>query len=385
MNIATLLLNQGRGSGEVARQQSRHLVAQGHRVFFMHPHMGEGVAGAENLDVPLHNATMPVHEYLPAKAANQRAVNQMSPEEAFSYLADYEKALEAVASECDIFYGHHANLTAIATHEVARRHGKPFVLFLHGTGIEPRHHGQFHDEVWERIELAIREADGILVTTEYVRDFLIRNLIDLPKDRFIVLPCGVDLSEFHPDRTHGLDEFNLSDPFVLCPGALTAAKGPQNVVAASKFYADLAPTLFIGDGELRGELETELGDRGRFLGFVSADHKARLINRAAVLTAAPEKKEHFGIIYAEALAGGTPVAAYGGGGVDSIVSHEVGVLTERNPESLGRAIRSLLESPEQRRAMGAAGRLRAEAEYADHKLGARLEAWLDGFVQKAGC
>jgi glycosyltransferase involved in cell wall biosynthesis len=37
MNVAILLLNSGRGSGEVARQQARYLASKGCRVFFMHP------------------------------------------------------------------------------------------------------------------------------------------------------------------------------------------------------------------------------------------------------------------------------------------------------------------------------------------------------------
>ena len=56
------------------------------------------------------------------------------------------------------------------------------------------------------------------------------------------------------------------------------------------------------------------------MGFVPTEDKTRLINAATLLTAAPEKKEHFGIIYAEALAGGTPPVTYTGGGVPSIVT-----------------------------------------------------------------
>lgn len=64
---------------------------------------------------------------------------------------------------------------------------------------------------------------------------------------------------------------------------------PQNVVEASKQYADLAQTLLIGAGELEKELEDNLGDRGKLLGFVSSGDKAQLINAAEILTAAPEK------------------------------------------------------------------------------------------------
>jgi glycosyltransferase involved in cell wall biosynthesis len=164
---------------------------------------------------------------------------------------------------------------------------------------------------------------------------------------------------------------------VICPGAVTELKGPQNVVAASLEYADLAPTIFIGDGALRPDLERELGDRGRFLGYVSDADKAALINEATILTAAPVKQEHFGIIYVEALAAGTVPVAYRGGGVGSIITRGVGVATERNPQLLGRAIRRLLEDEVELRQMAVAGRQRAEQLYDEAVLGAELTAWLE--------
>jgi glycosyltransferase involved in cell wall biosynthesis len=381
MNVAILLLNAGRGSGEVARQQGRYLVDQGHRVHFMHPGMKTGVPGAINTNIDLQSAVVPVHEYLPSAGSTQKQVARMSRDEAEPYVRDYVQALEGIIGDVDVVVGHHANLSAIATASVARREGKPYVLFLHGTGIEPRHEGLYDDRIWSEIQDAIEGAAGILVTTDYVRDELVRNLIDLPVERFLVLPCGVDLEEFKPggDRSIAV-KYSLPESYVICPGALTTSKGPQNVVKASVEYADLAPTVFIGDGDLRGELESELGSRGKFLGFVSAEDKAALINAASVLTAAPEKKEHFGIIYAEGLAAGTPSVAYEGGGVSSIVTPETGILTERDPRSLGRAIRSLLADPARRDRMAAEGRKRAEEKFSGDKLGRRLEVWLSGFA-----
>jgi len=192
-----------------------------------------------------------------------------------------------------------------------------------------------------------------------------------------VLPCGVDLDEFHSQPDPAVAEkYELPETFVICPGALTESKGPQNVVAASAEYADLAATVFIGDGELRSQLETDLGGRGKLLGFVPAADKSALIRTASILTAAPEKKEHFGIIYAEALAAGTPPVAYEGGGVSSIVTPETGILTKRDPEALGQAIRSLLSDGERLSTAARNARARAEECFSSQKLGKRLEDWL---------
>lgn len=378
MNIAILLLNQGRGSGEVAREHVRHLVRLGHKVFFMHPGIGAGIPGATNIDIALHTDVVPVHEYLPSAGDKQKQVARMTAEEMAAYLPDYEMALSSVAEEVDIFIGHHANLSAVAVHNVATAYKKPYVLFVHGTGIEPMHDGLWDAHNWRLIRQAIESARGIIVTTEYVRDALVKPLIPLPDDRFLILPCGVDLEDFRPDNTEGIREkFGLPDTYVICPGALTKSKGPQNVVAASTYYADLAQTIFIGDGELRTELEHELGSRGKFLGFVSAEDKAKLINAATLLVAAPDKNEHFGIIYAEALAGGTPCVAYEGGGVGSIVTPTEGILTPRSPQDLGKKIHFLLQNWGQRKQMSISCRARALAHYDYHHLVKELVSWLE--------
>ena len=377
MKIAVLMLNSGRGSGEVARQQIRYLASNGNRVYFMHPNIGEGTPGAINIDIELHTSTTPVHEHLPSAGRTQEQVAGMSYERALSYLSDYESALESVIDEVDIVLGHHASISAIAAANVAVRAGKPYVLFLHGTGIEPRHHGGYDDRIWSLIKKAIEGAKGILVTTEYVRDRLVRDLIDLSLERFLVLPCGIDLEEFCPGRnTDVVKKYALPETYVICPGALTASKGPQNVVEATLEYADLAPTIFIGDGELRQRIEADLNGRGSVLGFVSTGEKAALINAASILTAAPEKKEHFGIIYAEGLAAGTPSVAYKGGGVSSIITNKTGILTKRDPKSLGCAVRELLTDSKKREMMAREGRKRAEENFSWIKLGKRLEDWL---------
>jgi len=381
MRIAILLLNKGRGSGEVARQHARYLMDLGHKVYFIHPEIGDGVSGVVNVDVKLHSDIMPVHEYLPSSGGKQKQVAGMTFDEMNSYLLDYESALINIIDDVDIIIGHHANITAIATHNIALKYNKPYVLFLHGTGIEPRHEGLWDNHSWELIENSIKQADGIIVTTDYVRDELVKPLLDIPDSKFLVLPCGVDLDEFRADNIEGIKEkYDLSDTYIICPGALTKSKGPQNVVDASKEYSDYASTVFIGDGELKDELKLKLENRGELLGFVSSEDKAKLINAASLLVAAPEKKEHFGIIYAEALAGGTPVVAYEGGGVASIVTPTEGILTERDPKELGEKVNYLLQNSGLRRQMSLSCRDRAERNYSYPSLVKTLSDWLSAFV-----
>lgn len=377
MNIAILLLNQGRGSGEVAREHVRHLLKKGHKVYFLYPGNHNEIAGAENIDIKLHTNIMPVHEYLPSAGDKQKQVARMGNDEMLSYLKDYEIALKDIVSDVDIFIAHHANLSAVAVYNVANEYKKPYVVFAHGTGIEPRHEDLWDDENWKLIEKALIQSNGIIVTTDYVKDNLVKPLIDVADDKFLVLPCGVDLDDFKPGNIGNIREkYDLPETYIICPGALTKSKGPQNVVAASQYYSDFALSVFIGAGELHEELESEIRDNGRFLGFVPSEDKAKLIVGATLLVAAPEKKEHFGIIYAEALAGGTPCVAYEGGGVGSIVTPTEGILTERSPEILGKKVNYLLQNAGLRRQMAVSCRDRAEKLYNYNELVDKLINWM---------
>ncbi len=375
MQVAVVSLNRGRGSGGVARQHIRALRARGHDVTAIHACAPVPMAGIAHREIIPSCGVLPVHEYLPGHPGPQLAVSRMSAEMAESIIADFEAALDDVHP--DVIVAHHANASTVAAARVARRRGIPYVVFPHGTGIEPRHHGGYADVIWEQIADAVDGASGVIVTTRYVRDELVRPLIDVPVERFVVIPCGIDLQEFRPtSRTLMRDKYRLPERYVICPGALTELKGPQNVVAASTEYADLAATVFIGDGDLRPQLEAELGGNGRFLGFVPEEDKAGLINEATILTAAPEKLEHFGIIYAEALAAGTVPVAYRGGGVDSIVTPHVGVLTDRTPLALGAQIRRLLEDPVGTTVMSLQARRRAETHFDNAALSRRFADWL---------
>jgi len=341
------------------------------------------VVGADNIDIELHSDVVPVHEYLPVADTAQRPVPTMDGPVAHRYAADYEAALDRI-DDIDLILVHHATISAVAAHAVARRRHIPYIVFIHGTGIEPRHHGGFDDGVWGDVEKAVLGAAGLIVTTDYVRDELVLPLIDLPLDRFVVVPCGVDFDGPAPIDGEAIRaKYELPDRFVISPGALTHTKGPQNVVSASRFYSDLAPTVFIGDGDLREEMETALGDRGRMLGFVPHRDKDALIAAATVLAAAPVKQEHFGIIYVEALAAGTVPVAYGGGGVDTIVTPEVGILTERTPHQLGDAVRQVLVDDDRRRALEAAGRARAQQLFDNRTIGDRFVGWVEE-IEAAG-
>jgi glycosyltransferase involved in cell wall biosynthesis len=76
------------------------------------------------------------------------------------------------------------------------------------------------------------------------------------------------------------------------------------------------------------------------------------------------------------MAGSVPIVAYEGGGVNSIVTPETGVLTKRSSKALGEAVRKLLLNEKRRYAMTRNCRERAIEFYSTEVLGPRLNQWL---------
>ncbi len=101
------------------------------------------------------------------------------------------------------------------------------------------------------------------------------------------------------------------------------------------------PLLIVGDGPEREYLESKALDNVQFLGYVSDEWRTRLMAKArAVIVAA---LEDYGLVPIEANASGTPVIAYGAGGVlDTQIPGVTGILfKQQTPQAL---IAALLEA-----------------------------------------
>lgn len=101
------------------------------------------------------------------------------------------------------------------------------------------------------------------------------------------------------------------------------------------------PLIIIGDGPERKRLEAKSSDNIKFLGYVDDDWRTHLMAKAkaVVVTAL----EDYGLVPIEANASGTPVIAYGAGGVlDTQISGKTGVLfNPQSPDALQVAIRQI--------------------------------------------
>jgi glycosyltransferase involved in cell wall biosynthesis len=74
------------------------------------------------------------------------------------------------------------------------------------------------------------------------------------------------------------------------------------------------------------EIQPRLGDNVRYAGHLDQRALCDLVGSSAVAVVTPQWDEPYGLVAAEAMACGTPVAAYGRGGLNEIVTPESGCL-----------------------------------------------------------
>jgi len=103
------------------------------------------------------------------------------------------------------------------------------------------------------------------------------------------------------------------------------------------------PLIIIGDGPERKRLEASALSNIKFLGYVEDEWRTHLMAKAkAVIVTA---LEDYGLVPIEANASGTPVIAYGAGGVlDTQISGKTGILFKpQSPDALQSAVRQAEE------------------------------------------
>lgn len=106
-----------------------------------------------------------------------------------------------------------------------------------------------------------------------------------------------------------------------------------------------------------------------------------------VIVHASNRPEPFGMDIIEGMAMEKPVVATRGGGpIDTVIEGETGYLVEMgDPNSLGRAIVSLLRQPELARQMGQQGRARAEEAFSAERYAAQMESIFKTLCVESKC
>jgi phosphatidylinositol alpha-mannosyltransferase len=203
-----------------------------------------------------------------------------------------------------------------------------------------------------------------------------------------VIPNGVDIDRFQ--RSVPIARWQDGTSNILFVGRFEPRKGLLELLKAYRLLHKSGcdcRLLVVGSGPLAREARRYVATRRlrgvEFLGRVSDEEKAQLFRTADVYASPATGGESFGIVLLEAMASGTAIVASDIHGYKGVVrrGREALLVPPRDPKALAIAIGRLLGDDEERRAMGDAGRLRAE-EFSWPRVTAKVDDFYGVVVRR---
>jgi glycosyltransferase involved in cell wall biosynthesis len=263
----------------------------------------------------------------------------------------------------DVLHAHWVVPNGWIASSLARRHGIPLVVTLHGTDVAmaERHRALRR--------LARRTFDAAGAVTATSDDLRLRSLsLGAHTSRATTIYIGVDTERFSPRppdsalrRRLGADEGTF---LVVSVGRLASVKGFEYLIEAAAGLRGAAVAI-VGDGELRSELERRSRSTTPVLiaGSMPHDRIADAMS-AADAVVVPSVVDRVGRVDAttstllEALACGRPIVASRVGGIPEIITdgHNGLLVTQKDPDALAAAIRRLQDDESLRRELALRGR-----------------------------
>lgn len=265
------------------------------------------------------------------------------------------------------------------------RVGTPFGILMYGGDLLILQHQVHQSLIKRRTARALLTSAAVLVAiSQWTRDRCLALLgeleIEPTPEQVRVVPLGSDPQFFRPgiDTSEVRERYGLgAGRWLLSVARLTRHKGIDTglkaLAALGGDYPDLRYAV-VGDGEDRSALESEaralgIADRVRFLTDVPDRDLPALYNCAEIYLGISrlmeQRVEGFGISLVEASACGVAVLAGTSGGIPEAVHDGVtGLLVDaEHPDAVINALRHLLDDPDLRRRLGAAGRAAVESRY----------------------
>ena len=234
---------------------------------------------------------------------------------------------------------------------------------------------------------AYENADGVIAVSRSMKA-AVEQIYRVPPGKVMVIPNGVDVSQYQPSYDPGLLaglRINPEKPIVLFVGRITRQKGVVYLVEAIRWLRPGVQVVLCTGAPDTEEIGREIADKVRearsaseneiiwLEQWVPRKEIIALFSHASIFVC-PSIYEPFGIINLEAMACGTPVVASAVGGIpDAVLDGETGLLVPFEPvgaedpqpkspdrfsRDLAEALNRLLASPEELKKMGQKSRER---------------------------
>jgi starch synthase len=231
---------------------------------------------------------------------------------------------------------------------------------------------------------AYEGADAIIGVSQGMRRDILASYPDLDPAKVHVVYNGIDTGFYHPDPVRDAVIANGIDPdrpSVVFVGRITRQKGVGHLIAAAhEISRDAQIVLCAGapdTPEIGAETEKAVDELSAarpgviwIRGMLPTLSVRQILSQATVFVC-PSVYEPLGIVNLEAMACGTAVVASDVGGIPEVVDDGVtGLLVHYDEDDvaqfrsdLAAKVNEVLADPARARAMGVAGRERAETEF----------------------
>jgi glycosyltransferase involved in cell wall biosynthesis len=184
------------------------------------------------------------------------------------------------------------------------------------------------DWIWRYIRWFHGPARAVLASTPSVR----RALVDRGIANVRHWGRGVDLDSFSPDAVPLAALAVPPRPIQLCVGRVAVEKNLEAFLATRHS----GTRVVVGDGPARAALQARYPD-ALFLGALSGAALAGAYAAADVFVF-PSRTDTFGLVMIEALACGTPVAAYPVSGPIDVLTDDVGAMDADLEQAIAAAL-----------------------------------------------
>jgi glycosyltransferase involved in cell wall biosynthesis len=397
----------GTGSNVYTRALARAWSRLGHEVVILCQERNPDaydLGGARVVRPELPDNLLPVFVLDRYEGLEPRLLQELTPEERERYVTANAVAVRTELP-ADLVFANHVLLGG----PVAAATGAPYAVKAHGSELEYSMRGDEELAAWGRESLA--QATATFVGSAHIRSVL-EQVVGLV-ERVYEVPPGVDVEEFKPEPRadaleHLLDEarrdppnpgdaeerlpdegnaerlaawFESDEPTVLYFGKLLHNKGVHVLFEALRETGGRA--IIVGFGDYRTELERIAPPRTLFTGPLEHHHLVHLLPLCEVAVVPSIYPEAFGMVAAEAAAGGSlPLVARHSGlaeiaegleaeypsGKRGLTSFETG-----NAQDLAAKLGQLLALPEgDRQALREAARRAVEERWSWEQVSARL-------------
>lgn len=207
----------------------------------------------------------------------------------------------------------------------------------------------------------LRRLDAAIAVSEAPA----RHLVRAPGKPLHFLPPCTDLSRFASGPAP-IEKYRDGSVNILFLGRLEARKGILEMLRAYERLQreDSMPVRLIvaGNGELLPDVQRYISEKGleavELVGAVDDEAKRRLFATCDIFCSPALYGESFGIVLVEAMASGKPVVAAANRGYVSVMQGEAARFLARpgDTDDLYRKLRTLVEDPALRKALGKWGR-----------------------------